>query len=236
MPAPSRAADMPELPALAPARRADTLREQVYRALHERLARGEIDPSVRLTETQLAALLGVSRTPVREALVRLRQEGLLDPRSRGSAALALTRRDIAEIMEMRLLLEPAVAARAAGNATSDTLVPLAAALAREAEAVSARSSERFARANHDFRDALLALAGNQRLAETARRFDSQLQSLRVATLTDPENRRKVVRHHRRLLAALGRCDAGLAEATMRALLESARDSALALSAIGPEID
>ena len=57
--------------------RADPLREQVYRSLHEKLKRGEIDPEARLTETQLAAMLGVSRTPVREALARLRQEGLL---------------------------------------------------------------------------------------------------------------------------------------------------------------
>ena len=209
--------------------RADPLREQVYRSLHEKLKRGEIDPEARLTETQLAAMLGVSRTPVREALARLRQEGLLDLSPRGAALSSLSRTDLDEVMEMRLLLEPYIAARAAERSTADGVAALRAALAREVEAVPLRSPQRFAAANHDFRALLVAMAGNRRLAETASRFDSQLQTLRRATLEDSANRETVVRHHRALVAAIAKRDAAGAERAMRELMDRARVAVLALA-------
>ena len=209
--------------------RADPLRERVYRSLHDKLSRGEIDPRARLTETQLAAMLGVSRTPVREALARLRQEGLLDLSPRGAVPSSLSRADLDEVMEMRLLLEPYIAARAAERATAEGVTRLRAALAREVEAMPARSPQRFAAANHDFRAVLVAIAGNRRLAETASRFDSQLQTLRRATLEDVANRDTVVRHHRALVAAVARRDAAGAERAMRELMGLARVAVLALA-------
>jgi len=219
---------------IAPLARPESLCDQVYQTLYAMVSRGEIDPGSRLTETRLAAQLGVSRTPVREALARLRQEGLLDLSPRGAALSPLSREDVEEIMEMRLLLEPHIAARAAsrlpaGAAGVQRLAPLRAAFERETAAASgSRAGERFAAANRDFRAALVALAGNRRLAETARRFDSQLQALRHATLNDARNRAIVLRHHRALAAAVSRRDAAGAERVMRELMQAARLGALAL--------
>jgi GntR family transcriptional regulator, rspAB operon transcriptional repressor len=199
------------------------LGDQVYKALHERLARGELGE--RLTETRLAAELGISRTPVREALHRLRQEGLLDATPRGKSLARLERADLEEILEMRTVLEPFIAARAAERGAAEPLARLRRALQQE---VDARSVERFAQANQEFRIALLEMCGNRRLADTARRLDGQIQPLRRATLAEAENRAVVVRHHRKLAAALGRRDAREAERVMAELMERARVATLAL--------
>ena len=201
------------------------LGDQVYDALHDMLARGELEGE-RLTETRLAAELGISRTPVREALARLRQEGVLDATPRGKSLARLARGDLEEILEMRTVLDPFIAARAAERATPEGVARLKEALQRE---VDAKTGERFAQANQDFRAALLELCGNRRLAETARRFDGQIQPLRRATLATEENRAVVVRHHRKLVAAISRGDAVESERVMRDLMALAREATIALA-------
>lgn len=201
------------------------LAEQVYRQVHERIASGELDPARKLTETGLATLLGVSRTPVREALVRLRREGLLDLPAGPGARVSLGLDDLAEIMEIRLLVEPYIAARAASVSGAQGAARLQQTLDREVHALPLRSVREFAMANHDFRVCLFALAGNGRLAETASRYDSQLQFLRRLTLSGRPNRERVVAGHREIVAAVAAGDAQRAEAAMRALLLSARDAA-----------
>lgn len=218
---------------LAPLRRAESLAEKVYRSVHQKIASGAIDPARKLTETQLATLLGVSRTPVREALARLRREGLLDPAARKAVVSTLTRADIEEIMEVRQLMEPYVAARAAERATPEGVQRLEAALAEEERTLELKSPQRFSMANHVFRQELMRLAGNGRLAEAAARYDAQIQALRRATLTQLEHRRTVLRHHRALVAAIRAGEQGKAESAMRGLMRAASDTMLALASDRP---
>lgn len=217
-------------PALAPLRRSQSLSEKVYRAVHRKIASGELDPAHRLTETQLATLLGVSRTPVREALARLRREGLVDPAARKAVVSSLSRSDIEEIMELRLLMEPAIAARAAERATPDGVQALEAALAEEEAALPFKSTQKFSMANHHFRQALMRLAGNARLAEAASRYDHQIQALRRATLLEADHRKTVLRQHRTLLAAIRAGQPDRAESAMRSLMREAREAMLQLAA------
>ncbi|MGE0800558.1 MAG: GntR family transcriptional regulator [Lautropia sp.] len=211
-------------------RRSARLPERIYREVHERIARGELDPAERLTETRLADLLGVSRTPVREALLRLRREGLLEGPARAPVVAALTPADLEEIMEVRLLVEPYITARVAERATPDDVARLEASWQRELQAVTQRSSQQFTMANHDFRVLLLDLAGNSRLAEIARRYDSQIQTLRRLTLRGATNRRTVVAAHRRIVDAIARGDRSAAQAGMQELLTNARTAVLATAA------
>jgi DNA-binding GntR family transcriptional regulator len=218
-------------PPLAPLRRSQPLSEKVYRAVHSKIASGELDPARKLTETQLATLLGVSRTPVREALARLRREGLVHDRATGAAPAArLTRADIEEIMEVRLLMEPYTAARAAERATPEGVDRLEAVLAAEEAALPFKSPQKFSMANHLFRQELLRLGGNARLAEAASRYDAQIQALRRATLLQPEHRKTVLKNHRALVAAIRAGSPDRAEAVVRSLMREAREAMLQLAA------
>jgi DNA-binding GntR family transcriptional regulator len=98
---------------LKPVERPLALGEQVYNALRVQLRSGAIGAGQALQEVSLAAQLGVSRTPVREAMARLASEGLLAADRRSFTVPALSRSDVDEIYEVRFLVEPAALRRAA---------------------------------------------------------------------------------------------------------------------------
>ena len=95
--------------------RSDSLRQQIYLDLRSKLQRGEIGPDERLIDVAIAEALGVSRMPVREALLQLMNEGYLVGTTRGFALPKLTPEDVNDIFEVRKLIEP----RAAANAARD---------------------------------------------------------------------------------------------------------------------
>lgn len=212
----------------------DSLPERIYRQVHELVANGKLDPATKLTETQLATMLGVSRTPLREALTRLRYEGLIS--SGGGAAVAtLTRKDLEDIMELRLLIEPYLARRAAELATPEGVAALRAVVARERQALGhgATMLKDFVMANHEFRILLTELADNRKLAEATSRHDSQIHALRRATLERKAYREVVVTSHEALVQACADHDAESAEQLQRSLLLQARTAILALAPTAP---
>ena len=95
--------------------RAQPLGERVYAALRQLLRAGRIPPGQPLQEAALAEQLGVSRTPVREALRHLESDGLVVPDGRGYTVPALTRRDVEDIYALRFLIEPEGRRRGAGG-------------------------------------------------------------------------------------------------------------------------
>jgi DNA-binding GntR family transcriptional regulator len=137
------------------------LTDRVLAALREAITSGRLPAEARIKQEQIAAELGVSRTPVREALHLLEQEGLvrLVPR-RGALVQGFTAADVRELYELRELLEPAAAALATARAT---------AAEREAVARLAALTERRRggfEANRDFHRALCAPCGNGLIMRT----------------------------------------------------------------------
>ena len=166
---------------LTPVLRPGRLAEEVGADLERRIRRGDFPPGGRLpSESQLAAQFGVSRTVVREAIARLRAEGLVDSRQ-GAGAFVMQRpgaasfrlrgmsaepRSDAEVFELRLVVEAAVAERAARRHTAADLAAIAGALARMDAAL--RAGEGGAEADDAFHRAIAAACGNallQRLVE-----------------------------------------------------------------------
>ena len=103
-------------PMLKPVDRPEGLGDQVYRTLRDYLGGHVIVPGQRLQEAPLAIQLGVSRTPVREALARLESEGLISADGRSFTVPVLSDADVDEIYELRGMLEPAALAQVATSA------------------------------------------------------------------------------------------------------------------------
>ena len=101
-----------------------TLADQVFERLETEILSGQYPRGELLTELKLCQALGVSRTPVREALHRLQQEHIVEETGKGFKVLGITREDLADIMEMRLRLESFAAARAAERITEEQLKQL----------------------------------------------------------------------------------------------------------------
>ncbi|ETK38146.1 GntR family transcriptional regulator [Microbispora sp. ATCC PTA-5024] len=146
-----------------------SLRERVAEGIRDALAAGEMRPGVVYSAPALAARFGVSATPVREAMLDLAKEGLVEAvRNKGFRVVELSERDVGEVMEIRRLLEVPAVAGLAGRLRGEEVEELRA-LAEEA-AAAARDGDplAYAAADQRFHLALLETAGNARLVEIVR--------------------------------------------------------------------
>lgn len=210
-------------PALKPLDRPAGLGEEVYRTLREYLGSHVIRPGQRLQEASLALSLGVSRTPVREALARLESEGLIAAEGRSFVVPVLSDADVDEIYELRGMLEPAALAQVA-KAVADpaTLARIAAAL-RDAEAADrARDAEAFIEANARFHAAWHDLVANRRLLRAIALCAGHVRYLRVLTLNNAAARKAALAGMKKILAALRDGDAARAARVMNEHLRTAR--------------
>ena len=213
-------------PPLIPIRRAASLGDRVYEQLREHLHSGRVRAGEPLREVNLAAELGVSRTPVREALGRLASEGLVDVHGRSFAAPALTGGDLQDIYELRLLLETEAAKQAARRTrTADAesgLGEVQNALKLAEKAIAQRNAEAFIMANRQFRAAWLALVPNRRLERAVEIYASHVRALQFLTLRDPPRQKAVLRGMKDIYRALEKRNAEEAAAAMRRYLGIAR--------------
>jgi DNA-binding GntR family transcriptional regulator len=204
----------------------DSLRQQVYQRLRHALRRGRLGSGSAATERDLAEELGVSRTPVREALVLLMHEGLISSTGRGFSASRLSSREMSDLFEVRQMLEPAAIASTADHLSAHDLRVLTQALKEQETANAAEDVDAFIAANSSFHATWIAAVPNSHLRTLIERHDDHAQWLRHLTLHDPKVRRKALSGLRNILSALRRCKPAEAATAMAAHLKAAE---LALS-------
>jgi DNA-binding GntR family transcriptional regulator len=154
--------------------RRTSLREQVADALRAAVVSGEMKPGHLYSAPTLAARFGVSATPVREAMLDLAKQGLVEVvPNKGFQVTSISDAELDQITEIRLMLEPPAAKTAAGNASPadvDALMPLAQAIVEAAKRGDLIS---YIEADHEFHARLLALSGNRRLVEIVKDLRAQ---------------------------------------------------------------
>jgi DNA-binding GntR family transcriptional regulator len=194
---------------------------QLERRVHERLrddiVSGVLRPGEQLVEARLAAELGVSKTPVREALIRLQRDGLvaIEP-YRGARVLEPSPHDIREILELRRLLECHIARDLASRRPPDVLRALAATIARGRKALDAGNDDAAADSLTEFSDVLTAACDNSRLVSVLDGLRSVMLLIGTTSLRVPGREARSLAQHEEILAAL---EAGDAEAAAAATLE-----------------
>ena len=179
-------------------------RQRIHDMIRARLLAGEIAPEDRLVDHALAAEMGVSRMPVREALMQLTHEGYLDSTSRGFALPQLSSQRVAETFALRRLLEPHAAALAAQARDAQALRQMAEALAALCAAGDVAG---FHRAAESFRNAWIEAVPNAELRGAIQRYSAQVQQVRFATMSDAAARKTIVDGLAALLAAFEAGDA-----------------------------
>jgi DNA-binding GntR family transcriptional regulator len=183
------------------------LREVVYHALRQAIVDGRIPPAERLIETKLAHDLGISRTPIREALHKLEVEGLVRSlRPRGVVVTRVSRREIEELFEIRRLIEPQAMVLAADSLTAEDFEALEAACHDSMEhAFSANPDlERLGQTNLLFYNLLSDRCSNQQLSKLVHDLRDrfiQLDWKVSASLLTLEERRATTRLMPRILKA-----------------------------------
>ena len=198
--------------------------------LRHAIVRLELEPGSPVSEAGLVARFGFSKAAVRAALARLRAEGLVlaEPR-RGHRIAPLTVRDVREIYDLRLLLEPSAAAEAAGRIAPEELARLRALSAAELDLDDPASTERFLEANRAVHVSVARAAGNRRRAELVARLLDDSERVRLAALRAGAAGRglRARAEHQELLDALEAGHGAEAERLMTAAITAFREEILA---------
>jgi DNA-binding GntR family transcriptional regulator len=191
---------------------------RVQEELREAILAGSLPPGARLRAEPLAERLRTSRTPVREALILLAREGLVDiePR-RGAIVRSFDAADLADLYDVRALIEPHAARRAASRIGRDDLARLNE-ICDEAEARGAADDEAVedqVALNEEFHRIVLTAAGSPRLEAALRAVAGIPRAFRAAFWHDDAQREQSLFCHRQIVHALERRQPRLAEAVMR---------------------
>lgn len=193
--------------------------QTAYRQILSEIQQGRLLPGARLRETELAERLGISRTPVREAIRQLEADGLVThlPRQ-GASVRGLEYGEVIELYEMRAVLEGTAARLAARMALPVEIEELAALNAQlAAAAVGAPAQE----ANRQFHRTLIDAARNRYLLKTVSALQKTLLILGPTTLAEPERQEGAVSEHAEVIAALTARDGDAAELAMKRHVEAA---------------
>ncbi|MGH3645384.1 MAG: GntR family transcriptional regulator [Mycobacterium sp.] len=192
-----------------------SLTDRVYDELMRAVRAGELRPGTMHSVVEISGRLGVSRTPVREALLRMAGNGMVRfERSRGVRILEVSTRDIEEIYSLRLLLEVPSAYRAAELLTDELLGPVEEAFDRMREAAEVGDESRFQAADVDFHAAILNIAGNRRVTEVAANTRIQMMDRGLST-TVTRTLADILLVHERILDGIRDRDPEASAARMR---------------------
>jgi len=183
------------------------LRDRIYDTLIQRIRSGVFGWDDRYVDVTVAAELGVSRMPARDALMRLAAEGYLVPTTRGFVLPRLTPAEILDFFELRRLLEPRAAALAAQAMTEDVVAVMEKAVADGSAAVTAGDGPMLFTASELFRNAWLSVVPNRALVQTIRRYFVQVQNVRLITMREDRTLAVIIEGQRDLLAACRARDA-----------------------------
>ena len=177
---------------------------QVQRYLRDKIIQGELQEGMRLIETDIAAELNVSRTPVREALVLLQSKDLVRALDGGGYEVRDFRRELIDILDVRGALESHAARKVAGLADGKLIGRLSA-ICTAMEALPAKAIDRRAKLNREFHETLVGAAGNPRLVGIVNDYQEYFSA--AQKLFDPEYIARTQREHREIVAALEGRDA-----------------------------
>ena len=203
------------------------LHEQVAQRLRQMLVEGRIAPGAKLNERELAELLNVSRTPLREGIKMLAAEGLVEllP-NRGAIALALTEADVLNTFEVMAGLEAQSGELAAQRITPQELAEIQAMHFEMMAAYTRRDLSAYYSINARIHNAISAAAKNPVLATVYQQVNARLQALRFRSNQDGAKWKRAVKEHEKMIEALAARDPQAMRDVLLAHLNNKRDVVL----------
>ena len=183
------------------------LRDVVFNTLREAILKGELKPGERLMELQLAAKLGVSRTPIREAIRMLEQEGLAVTIPRKGAEVAkMTEKDMKDVLQVREALDELAATIACERISQEEMDNLKHTMRAFEEYTKTDDVKKIAEADVQFHDIIYQATGNPKLVNMVNNLREQMYRYRVEYLKDEKNYPTLVKEHSEIVDGLSRKD------------------------------
>ena len=183
------------------------LRDVVFHTLREEILKGDLKPGERLMELQLAEKLGVSRTPIREAIRMLQQEGLAVTIPRKGAEVAkMTEKEMEEVLKNREDIEVVAVQRACETISKEQLTMLSIQVKKFGQAVRTKDIKKIAEADMNFHDLIYQAADNPRLIGMLNHLREEIYRYRVEYLKDEMNYPHLIDEHQQILFGLSNKD------------------------------
>lgn len=197
------------------------LRDVVFHTLREAILKGELKPGERLMELQLAAKLGVSRTPIREAIRMLEQEGLAVTIPRKGAEVAkMTEKDMEDVLQVREALDELAATIACEQMTAEQLDALKNTMREFEEFTKTGNVKKIAEADVKFHDIIYQATGNPKLVNMLNNLREQMYRYRIEYLKDEKNYPVLIREHSEIVEGLMAKDKTKVTAAMHCHVEN----------------
>lgn len=197
------------------------LRDVVFKTLRQAILTGELKPGERLMEIHLAEKLGVSRTPIREAIRQLELEGLVEMMPRRGAIVAhISEKSMSDVLEVRLALDELAVSLACERITDDEIKELYNACISFENAVATCDSKSIAAADVAFHDIIFSSTRNPRLTQMVNNLAEQMYRYRFEYIKDSSIHASLIKEHRDIFNAISNRDKGNAIAANHAHIEN----------------
>ena len=200
-----------------------SLADQVFEKLENDIIQGIYPKGEILTELKLVEQLGVSRTPIREALRRLEQERLIEDAGKGSKVLGITEDDLLDIMNIRERIEGLAAYYAAINITEEGKAALSHIVDLQEFYFNKNDPDHLRKVDDEFHDAICRLSGRTVITDTLIPLHRKTRRFRRIAMEDRERTTKTTQEHRAIYEAIVSGDALLAKQLTKAHIANAKD-------------
>ena len=209
---------------------AKSLEESVFLTLEDEILSGKLKRGDMLTETALSARLGVSRTPLRGALHRLCEEGLVDiSPNRGAVVVGIGREELVDIYKIRMRLEGLASAEAAVRISDEDKRALADTLDLTDFYIARRDAEKLKELDSEFHSIIYRASGNRLLCKTLSDLHRNIHFYRKRSLAVVDRLERSAAEHREIFAAIERGDADEADRLTFAHINAALENLLSVS-------
>ena len=204
-----------------------SLGSRAYQELKRIILEGRVAPGEKLNEGDLAKALGISRTPVREAINRLEKEGLVEifPQ-RGAFVVQFSEKDIFELFLIRENLEGLAARLVAERITETSLLRLESCIRGFKEPFSEKDIQRYAREDFKFHQGIVTLSDARRLIQLVSSLHDHIRIFRLTTRGVSDRMKSSLAEHRSIIEALRKRDAAESEQRMRQHIRRVRDGVM----------
>ena len=207
-----------------------SLADQVFEKLEHDILVGDYRKGEVFTELKLAEILGVSRTPVREALRRLEQEGIIKMSTKGAIIVGISAEDIADIYEMRIRIEGYAARLAAERASDEEIKELRDVVDLQEFYILKNDDDRTIACDSNFHSVLYRMSGSMPVHSTLSELHKKIVKFRKASIEQSERAKKSLGEHKAIYDAIASHNGELAEELTVAHIINARDSIMQMIA------
>lgn len=191
-----------------------SLADRVFERLEHAILTGEYKRGEVLTELALTESLGVSRTPIREALLRLEDENLVEASGRGVVVLGITNEDLLDIYVIRERIEGLAASLAAARRTEEELARLSEAISLQEYYVGRSDADHIKSQDSEFHELVYRLSGSRVLYDTLLPLHRKVQKYRKSSVQNNSRAEASLAEHKEIFEAIAKGDAEAAERAM----------------------